>query len=96
MTPSDIDALPDFIRAHSSELPDPDAALAVLKMYEDTLVDFRGHPDAGNPFTTQTPTFDGPPTLERISGRVDGLFYALKAMASSLSSSPDWNSEWDL
>ncbi|GAB3092283.1 DUF6221 family protein [Isoptericola nanjingensis] len=96
MEPRDIDALPDFVRANLDALPDPEAARLVLAAYEDGLADFRGHPNYGNALVAETPVPDGPPTLERISGRLDGLFFALKALAAPLARRPGYNAEWQV
>ncbi|GAA1739166.1 hypothetical protein GCM10009809_38250 [Isoptericola hypogeus] len=94
MEPRDIDALPNFLRANADTLPDPEAARLVLAAYEDDLAEFREHPNYGNPLVAETPVLDGPPTLERISGRLDGLFYALKVLAVPLAGQPGYSAEW--
>ncbi|MFC8597180.1 hypothetical protein [Isoptericola sp. NPDC057191] len=94
MESRDINELPDFLRANADKLADPEAVRLVLTAYEDTLAEFREHPNYGNPFVAEAPVFGGPPTLERLSGRLDGYFDALKGLALPLAGEPDYNAEW--
>lgn len=94
MHPRDPEALPTFLSAHADDLPQPDAALALVEYYRDELAEMRAHPNHGNPFQPETPSLDGPATLERISGRLDGLFIALRWLALPLAHYPDYNEEW--
>lgn len=91
----DIEALPAFLREHADDHPDPAAVLGLVALYEDTLEEFRTHPYWGGPVRQdEMPSIDGPPTFQRISGRLDGLFLAMKWLAMSLSSKPGYQKEW--
>lgn len=92
--PVSTDALPDFLDAHANELPDAEGVRGILWAYRDTRDDWREHPQYGAPFQGETPSLEGPPTLERLSGILDGLFIAMQWLALPLEDLPDYEESW--
>lgn len=92
---TDANALPRFIREHADELLDPAAARGVALAYESDLSDLRSHPFYGMPEQQdERPSLSGPPTFQRISGRLDALFLAMQWLAYPLAGHEDHDPTW--
>jgi hypothetical protein len=94
-TRPDIAGLPNFVRGNLDSLPDPQAARVVVTAHEDALAEFKAHPYYDGPTRQdEAPSLAGPPTFQRLGGRLDGLFLALKWLALPLADEPGYNEEW--